>query len=120
MDKTAEEQKRQYYRLKYPKRARPVLRIGNQLVSVSEVSEKGIRIIRSNFSALYQGLILGGILRLHGDRYIQVEGPIIRFDGDEVIIYLQKGISFKEMFEEQRYVRQKYPVHFTNQSKQLN
>ncbi|MEZ8103517.1 PilZ domain-containing protein [Vibrio clamense] len=120
MEKEVAEQKRQYYRLKYPKKARPLIRIGDQLIPVSEVSEKGLRIVRHDFSALYKGLIMAGILRLHGDRQIPVQGPILRFDGNEVIIKLDEGITFKDMFEEQRYIRQKYPVHFTNQNRQTD
>ncbi|WGV99266.1 PilZ domain-containing protein [Vibrio sp. YMD68] len=106
------EQKRQYYRLKYPKRARPIIRIHERLFHVSEVSEKGIRFVIDDPLAVHHGLDLSGVLNLHDDSEIRIEGEVLRLDKNEVIILLSKGPSFKDMVREQRHIRQKYPVHF--------
>ncbi|MCL9782760.1 PilZ domain-containing protein [Vibrio sp. S4M6] len=105
-------QKRQYFRLRYPKRARPVFRAEEERYSVAEVSEKGIRVIMSNTSILYRGMSVNGSLLLAGDDFIQVEGAILRFDKDEVIVKLTKGPSFKDMVAEQRRLKRKYPFLF--------
>jgi len=107
-------QKRQYYRLKYPKRARPVIRIQDELFHVSEVSEKGVRLMIRNISAFYRGLSMAGTLSLHDESKINVSGSVLRFDGDEVILKLTKGPSFKNMVAEQRHIRQKYPSFFAS------
>ncbi|GAK82719.1 protein chain release factor A [Vibrio ponticus] len=105
-------QKRKYYRLRYPRRAMPTVRIDDQLFHVSEISEKGIRIIMNNFASLYRGLTLTGTLSLGVDNQIPVKGQVLRFDDNEVILQLVQGPSFKDMVEQQRHIRTKYPVHF--------
>ncbi|WP_428773382.1 PilZ domain-containing protein [Vibrio sp.] len=109
----AAEQRRQYYRLKYPRRARPVVKIADALYHVSEVSEQGLRVEMANVaSTLYRGLTLKGILKLHNETQINVEGQILRWSNQEVVIKLSQGPSFKHMVAEQRHIRQNYPVFF--------
>ncbi|OLQ93806.1 peptide chain release factor A [Vibrio ponticus] len=105
-------QKRRYYRLKYPRRAMPVVSIDEQLFHVSEISEKGIRIIMNNLASLYRGLTLTGTLSLGIENQIKVKGQILRFDDNEVILELHQGPSFKDMVEQQRHIRNNYPKHF--------
>ncbi|WP_194435545.1 PilZ domain-containing protein [Vibrio fluminensis] len=105
-------QKRRYYRLKYPRRAMPVVSIDNQLFHVSEISEKGIRIVMNSFASLYRGLTLTGTLSLGLDNKIKVKGRVLRFDDSEVILQLDQGPSFKDMVEQQRHIRNNYPAHF--------
>lgn len=107
-----EVQKRKYYRLRYPRRAMPVVRIQDELFHVSEVSEKGIRVIMNNFTTLYKGLSLSGTLNLGLDCSVPIEGAILRFENNEVILQLYKGPSFKHMVEQQRHIRNKYPAYF--------
>lgn len=106
------EQKRKYYRLRYPKRAMPSIRFEENLYQVTEVSEKGIRIMMKNLVSLYKGLSMTGTLNLHDEREVKVKGSILRFDKEEVIVILDKGPSFKHMVEEQRHIRNKYPSYF--------
>ncbi|MBW3694723.1 PilZ domain-containing protein [Vibrio sp. T187] len=108
-------QKRQYYRLKYPKRARPLMRVDDELFHVSEVSEKGVRLLIRNLASFYRGLSMVGTLNLHDHSTVKVSGAVLRFDGDEVILQLSKGPSFKDMVSEQRHIRQKYPSFFASQ-----
>ncbi|MGF1696187.1 PilZ domain-containing protein [Vibrio kyushuensis] len=105
-------QKRQYYRLKYPKRAMPVMRIQDELYRVSEVSEKGIRFVIDKPDSIHHGLDMSGVLNLHDDSQISIQGAVLRLDKNEVIILLSKGPSFKDMVQEQRHIRQKYPTYF--------
>ena len=107
-------QKRQYYRLKYPKGARPIMRIKDQLFQVSEVSEKGVRVMTRNVSHFYRGLSMAGTLDLHDEKRVDISGAVLRFDGDEVIIQLSRGPSFKDMVSEQRHIRQHYPAFFAS------
>lgn len=110
-------QRRQYYRLKYPKKARPLMCIEDQFFQVSESSEKGIRILMNNLAHLYYGFKLSGKVRLHDNHEVEVEGSILRFDEDEVVVQLNKGLSFRDMVAEQRHIRQKYPAFFASQSR---
>ncbi|MGX9418827.1 PilZ domain-containing protein [Vibrio sp. RC27] len=108
-------QRRQYYRLKYPKRARPVMRIEDQFFHVCESSERGIRVVMNNITNLYRGLRLSGTVRLHSNQEVSIEGSIVRFDNGEVVVKLDKGLSFRDMVAEQRHIRQKYPLFFSDQ-----
>ncbi len=112
------EQKRKYYRLKYPRRARPYVRFSDELFSVTEVSEGGIRVRVGAFNNMYKGLSMKGTLNLHDDSEVSVEGAILRFDEDEVVVKLKKGPSFKDMVEEQRHIRNKYPSFFASLRRQ--
>lgn len=105
-------QKRQFYRLRYPKRARPFVRFGEELFQVTEVSEGGIRMMASNFTSMYKGLQVKGLLNLNEKNGVEIEGAVLRFEKDEVIIQLRKGPTFKIMVDEQRKIRNKYPVFF--------
>ncbi len=115
MSQISVEQKRKYYRLRYPKRARPILRIKDQYYHICEVSEKGIRVLIENVASVYRGLTMAGTLRLHGNTQISVEGAVLRFDNDEVILLLSKGPTLKNMLEEQRHIKNKYPTFFSKQ-----
>lgn len=106
------EQKRQFYRLKYPKRGRPSVRFSQEMFSVTEVSEGGIRLLINNFTNLYEGFCVKGVLSLHNDCEVPIEGAILRFDDNEVIVKLNKGPSFKDMVDEQRHIRNVFPRHF--------
>ncbi|MCG9599170.1 PilZ domain-containing protein [Vibrio sp. Isolate25] len=107
------EQKRKFYRLKYPRRARPSVRISNELFHVTEVSEGGIRVVKNTFTNWYKGLAMSGTIHLHNNKQVTFEGNVLRFDQNEVIVKLRKGPSFKNMVEEQRHIRQKYPAYFS-------
>ncbi|MCZ4294048.1 PilZ domain-containing protein [Vibrio sinaloensis] len=106
------DQKRKYYRLKYPKRARPFVKFADEMFQVTEVSEGGIRMVMNNFTSMYKGLVVKGVLNLHDENSVDIEGAVLRFDNDEVIIQLRVGPTFKIMVDEQRHIKNKYPVFF--------
>lgn len=103
-------QQRQFFRLRYPKNARPVIHIQDRTFFVSESSEQGLRVLMGHIASLYCGLKMSATVSLHDHSNVNIEGFILRFaDNDEVVIKLVKGLSFKNMVAEQRYVRQKFP-----------
>ncbi len=106
------EQKRQYYRLKYPRQARPVVRFSDELFHVSEVSEKGIRVVMNRLTSLYKGLTMKGTINFRDDQRVEVKGSVLRLDDGEFVVYLDQGLSFKQMVEEQRHIKNKYPSFF--------
>ncbi|MFB9134362.1 PilZ domain-containing protein [Vibrio olivae] len=112
MEGTVTKQRRAFFRLNYPKRARPNVRIDGDLYHVSEVSEQGIRVVM-NPRGFYHGLTLKGRLNLHQDKQIEVQGQVIRMEETEVILKLDLGPSFRDMVQEQRYLRQNYPSIFS-------
>mgnify|MGYP003886320193 CR=1 FL=1 len=109
---SAVENKRQFYRLKYPPGARPSVWFSKQRYCVSEVSEGGIRVILKEPSSLQIGFAMAGVLSLQNDSDVSIVGDVFRFDGHEMVIKLDKGPSFKHMVDEQRYIRSKYPAFY--------
>jgi len=107
------EQRRQYFRLRYPKNARPILRVEHFMFYITESSEKGVKVIIGHHTSLYCGLHISATISLHGID-IDIEGMILRFDKNEVVIALSKGLSFKNMVSEQRYISQHFPHFFSS------
>ena len=89
------------------------MRISNELFYVTEVSEGGIRVVKNTFTDWYKGLAMSGTLNLHNNKQVTFEGAVLRFDQNEAIVKLKKGPTFKNMVEEQRHIRQKYPTYFS-------
>ena len=56
---------------------------------------------------------MSGTLNLHNNKQVTFEGAVLRFDQNEAIVKLKKGPTFKNMVEEQRHIRQKYPTYFS-------
>lgn len=55
-----DDQKRKYYRLKYPVKALPRVRINGNVYHVNEVSEGGLRVTLSSIHQFHQGLMIRG------------------------------------------------------------
>ncbi|MDW6003215.1 PilZ domain-containing protein [Vibrio mangrovi] len=111
-------QRRQYYRLRYPKGVRPAIRFENNMYHLTECSEKGIRILMPNATRLHQGYRVTGKVFLNDGSQVDIKGTILRFDKNEVIVKLSQGFSFKQMVAEQRLIRQKYPSFFASFSEE--
>ncbi len=109
--KKSHSQKRKYYRLEVPKKARPVMRIKDELFSC-QWSVWGVRLMMRNIIPVYRGFSMAGSLRLHDNNTIDISGAVLRQEGDEVIVQLLQGPSFKDMVSEQRHIRQKVPGVF--------
>lgn len=69
-------------------------------------------------ASLYKGLSIAGTINLHDESEVELQGDILRFEDDEVILKLRKGLSFRDMVAEQRYVKQKFPSYFNRLKEQ--
>jgi hypothetical protein len=93
-------EKRQFFRLRYPAKARPSLRVGESTFPVTELSERGMRIYCDRRWLLGSNII--GVLQLTSAEKLSVTGRVCRSDGNELVICELNGISFCHMMEEQR------------------
>jgi len=107
-------QKRKHFRLRYPKADRPFLHLIDGDYLVSELSEKGMRILMRNTSVLCQGMSVHGVVQLHQQSEIDITGAILRFEGNEVILKLDKGPSLRVMEAEKVHLRHEYPLLVQN------
>ncbi|MDG3087090.1 PilZ domain-containing protein [Vibrio hannami] len=111
------EQRRQFYRLRYPRNDRPVITLMDKKYHVCEISEQGLRIVFLSHTPVAIGLTVSGNITFHDNEKILIEGDILRQDDLEVIIKLSKGVSFKRMTVEQLYLRKKYPKVYARKKK---
>jgi hypothetical protein len=104
--------RRNYFRLKYPVAERPAVRYKGRDYRVSEISEKGIKILRDKEFTVQAGQYFAGVVRFIDGGTVPIVGAVLRFDDQEVVVALTKGISLGRMTAEQRHIRQKYPMFF--------
>lgn len=100
--------KREHYRVVYPVKARPVLRIGEDEFRVIDLSSKGIRFLNHVGRKMEVGSIVDGTITFHNNASEALWGEVLRISGDEVVIYLRSEVSFAKMIEEERKLRTEY------------
>lgn len=105
-------QTRQYYRLRYPKTERPRIKAWGQQFPVTEISEKGLRLLFSSEVKVGRGTEVEGIVILSSGESVEIKGEVLRLDGAELVIKLAEGPSLKHMTAEQIRIRKKYPGFF--------
>jgi hypothetical protein len=110
MSATPPHQKRNYYRLKYPKSERPTVWFRGCTYEVSEISEGGVRIMLAKGCAVRLHQTFAGVLRFKDGDTTPVVGVVLRWEGDEMVVKLSQGISLKRMIAEQSRIRKKYPM----------
>jgi len=113
MDKDEGIQRRQFFRLRYPKNERPRARILDRDFRVCEISEQGTRILFTNSHPVSAGILIRGTIHFHAGEHIEIEGRVLRMDGQELVAKLTKGPDLKRMTAEQIYLRKKYPGMFS-------
>ncbi len=105
-------QRRAHFRLRYPMPARPVLRAGNEIYYVNEISEGGMRLVlHSDNPQSAAPEQLSGELTLAGER-LSIDAQLLRREGREVIMRLAKGIPLSLVLSEQRRLLKAYPRMF--------
>ncbi|CAM3705082.1 hypothetical protein VA7868_01511 [Vibrio aerogenes CECT 7868] len=106
------QQKRKYFRLRYGvKELMPDLYMFGKVFRVSELSEGGIRVLMGE-SAITAQRTITGYIELHTTGKIYIKGHILRQEKNEMVFVLSEGPTFKQMIEEQRFLRQNHPGLF--------
>ena len=100
------DERRQFYRIRFPAKERPALRLGvNGEYLVTELSEGGLRIMGLNGP---RGIVDGQLVFSDG-RSQSVRGRVSRQCGQETIIAELSGVTFGDMMMEQRRLLAAYP-----------
>jgi hypothetical protein len=55
---------------------------------------------------------LAGLVHFRDGETVSIEGVVLRVDETEVVVKLSSGLSLKRMLDEQRRLREKYPMLF--------
>lgn len=104
----ATDNRRSYFRLRFPYRDRPVLIAFGQRWTVTEMSEGGLRFLGTPEPE--QGAEVDGTLEFADGRRVPVSGRIGRSDNEEIVVIELFGIGTNEIFIEQRRLIHKYPM----------
>jgi hypothetical protein len=94
-------EKRNYYRVNYPPASRPAILIAGKSYEVLNISESGLKYAHPGNDRPAAGAPLLGEI-VFSDEKLEVEGAVFRVAGDEVVVRLERGISFKRIVAEQR------------------
>lgn len=111
MSDSQHDQKREFYRLRYPEAARPAIQVGGQHGEVEELSESGAR-VRIPGRTVPAGERLSGIVRFADNDMIPIAGEVLRTEGDVTVLHLTAGVSLKRMIAEQKRLLKEYPWLF--------
>lgn len=95
-------ERRRYFRLTYPPGGRPAFKVRNYDLEVLEVSEKGLRFVNDKDVKLAEWV--RGTITFHDGDMSELEGRIVRKDGDEIALNLITPIPFPRILKEQRFV----------------
>ena len=90
------QERRTFFRLRYPQTERPKLIISENEFDVTDISEHGIK--------FYLGSKINAMITFHDGESLSIEGKIIRIQNNEVAVYLSQGIPSDRIIEEQKNV----------------
>jgi hypothetical protein len=105
------ENKREFYRLRYPTSCRPTLILLGKSYEVIDICEKGVKFLLGKYREFKPGLDIQFTIDFHDDS-LDLAGKILRVDENTAVIYLEETIPLGRIIKEQRYVRDMYPDYF--------
>lgn len=104
---------RAHYRIPYPLRERPRFTMAGQEqeYEVLNCSEMGVCYVVRGECPVVPGDVVHGRLRFSRGHEVEIEGVVVRVQDDNVALHLSgMPIPFVVILDEQRYLRQKYPM----------
>ena len=100
--------RREYFRLPYPVTSGAVLDVEGANYKVSEVSERGLRVV-TGVGKFPVNSIVSGTLMLTAGLKCAVSGKVLRVDENSFIVQLDKGPSCYDVIREQRHLARTHP-----------
>ena len=105
---------RNFFRVQYPVTARPTLTSDGKALTVTELSEGGMRV--TGGAALEIGSEVAGTLLLACGEALEVTARVHRVQGDEFVLVDLKGLSFPSVMREQQHLIATCPGYGRGQS----
>lgn len=101
---------RDHFRLNYPKPDRPQVLIAGHKYEVIDLSERGLKFLRSKTFQLTTDAAINATIYFHDGKSCAVRGKVLRVteNTEECVLILSDGVPLPKMMEEQRYLLQKY------------
>lgn len=108
IDRSAE---RAHYRIQYPVLERPRFTLDGREHEVLNCSEMGVCYVVQGECGVVPGDVVHGRLRFSRGDEVEIEGVVVRVQDGTVALHLSgMPIPFIVILDEQRYLRQKYPM----------
>lgn len=102
-------QHRAFHRVRFPIAEQPRWIIGTTRFVVVDLAEASCRLARSGLEAVEPGQAWQGNLQFPNGDQIWVEGTVVRWEADAIVVRFTKGISFQKIMSLQRELHRKYP-----------
>jgi len=112
MTQSAVEERRRYFRLRYPPGDTARITFGSREYELTEISERGVRFRLRNMNLVAIGQAAVAVVQTRSGHKARVEGVVLRIDNamKEVVLHLiVQGVSAAVMFDEQRYIIKHHP-----------
>jgi PilZ domain len=103
------ENRRQFFRLKYPKGAGPKLSSAGLSLEVIDISEQGLCFQPAKNKKYSQNESFAGSLKFSDGESVLVFGSVRRVTEDSISVELRKPIPLRIIMAEQRLLIQKFP-----------
>lgn len=103
-----DDDQRHHFRVRYPAGARPAFKLAENQLSVSELSEGGMRVVGMSTDIAEDTSVRGTIELCAGGR-CEVSAVVGRVDGAERILIQLEGVSFAAVMREQQHLVRRFP-----------
>ncbi len=103
-----EEDRRKYFRVRYPNIAHPLLVLRDKALAVTELSEGGMRVLEMDPNIPKGTPVTGRLELLHGEQF-EVEAQVGRWEAEECVLVYLSGITFASVMREQQHLVQEFP-----------
>jgi hypothetical protein len=100
--------RREYFRLPYPVTTAAVLSIDGAHYKVDEISERGLRVVKSEERLGVNSRVQGELKLTAGLRCV-VSGTVLRVEDTHLVILLDKGPTCYDVIREQRHLSKTHP-----------
>ena len=101
-------ERREFFRIFYPIRARPRLTIRESSYDVLDICERGIRFLHPAADSLKSDEVVRASVSFRDGETLEVEGRILRLQGHNVVLRLQTFIPIARIMKEQRYLMSRF------------
>lgn len=101
--------RREHYRIVYPIRARPRLRVGKAVFPVLDLCERGLRFLHPDPDSLQLGQTIRGRVSFGDGTSMVVEGEVMRTGRSEAVLHLAIRIPPARILQEQRHLIGRFP-----------
>ncbi len=102
------EQRRKHFRVEYPLVYRPRFTLNGNKFPVLDISEKGVRFVRTNKGWTPEVQRVKGAITFHDEQSYFLTGSIVRQEDNQVALYLDEGLPFKRVMAEQQYLIRRF------------